>query len=91
MKKKSNESSFGYRKELRVTMLNKMTDCDELVDKLTEEARSILNSNNLNFPRIAQICLQVNAALCERELLGNLRQIKVPKRSKCFDEKESPI
>ena len=82
MKKKDNESRFSYRKELRATMLNKMTDCDELVHKLTDEARSILNSNNLDFPRIAKICKQVNTALCVRELLQSLRNIKVPKEPK---------
>jgi len=75
------KNKSGYRKEIRLEMLNKMTDCDELVDKLTEEARSILASDNLNFPRIAEICRQVNTALCNRELLGNLRQIKRPKRA----------
>ncbi len=67
-------------------MLSKMTDCDEQIDNLIEEARKIFSSLHLNFPRITEICQQVNAACCEKALLQELRQIKVPKRDKELGE-----
>ncbi|MCL4481822.1 MAG: hypothetical protein M1445_04230 [Bacteroidetes bacterium] len=73
------KTSTSYRKQIREIMLNKMSDCDEQIDKLTVESKAILNSDYLNFPRIAEICRHVETALCKRELLKELIKVKKTK------------